>query len=113
MPRFDLFTPIHKALRAMIYETGGALQTADFADEQGARRAVGALQPALGQMQHHHDLEEEHVFPMVRPFEEEMIDDLQAQHDQVERLLGSRRGAQRTRCDSADAGARASGRAST
>ena len=37
MPRFDLFTSIHKALRAMIYETGGALQTADFADEAGAR----------------------------------------------------------------------------
>lgn len=88
MPRFDLFTAIHKALRAMIYETGGALQTADFADDQGARRAVDVLQPVLGQMQHHHDLEEEHVFPAVRPFEEEMIDDLQAQHDEVERLLG-------------------------
>ena len=88
MPRFDLFTPIHKALRAMIYETGGALQTADFADEQGARRAAGALPPVLGQMQHHHDLEEEHVFPMVKPFEEAMIDSLQSEHDQVERLLG-------------------------
>jgi hypothetical protein len=88
MPRFDLFTSIHKALRAMIYETGSALQTADFPDEQGARRAFDVLQPALGQMQHHHDLEEEHVFPRVRPFEEEIIADLQAQHDEVERLLG-------------------------
>lgn len=88
MPRFDLFTAIHKALRAMIYQTGGALQTADFAEERGAREAVAALRPALGQMRHHHDLEEEHVFPMVRPFEQEMIDDLQAQHEQVERLLG-------------------------
>lgn len=88
MPRFDLFTSVHKALRAMIYETGGALQTADFADEQGAQRTVAALVPVLGQLQHHHDLEEEHVFPRVRPFEEAMIDDLQAQHDRVERLLG-------------------------
>ncbi len=88
MPRFDLFTSIHKALRAMIYETGGALQTADFADKRSAHGAVDALKPVLGQMQHHHDLEEEHVFPKVRPFEEEMIDELQAQHEQVERLLG-------------------------
>ncbi len=88
MPRFDLFTSIHKALRAMIYETGGALQTADFADKRSAQGAVDALAPVLGQMRHHHDLEEEHVFPRVRPFEEEMIDDLQAQHEQVERLLG-------------------------
>ena len=48
MPRFDLFTPIHKALRAMIYETGGALQTADFADDQGARRAAGTLRRSWG-----------------------------------------------------------------
>jgi hypothetical protein len=88
MPRFDLFTSIHKALRAMIYETGGVLQTADFTDDRDAARAVTMLEPALRQMQHHHDLEEEHVFPMVRAFEPGMIDDLQAQHDQVERLLG-------------------------
>jgi hemerythrin-like domain-containing protein len=88
MPRFDLFTSIHKALRAMIYETSGGLQTTDFADEQGARRAVDALVPVLGHLQQHHDLEEEYVFPRVRPFEEAIIDDLQAQHDQVERLLG-------------------------
>jgi hypothetical protein len=105
MPRFDLFTSIHKALRAMIYDTGSALQTADFADEAGARRAFEAVQPALGQMQHHHDLEEVHVFPMVRPFEAEMIDDLQAQHDQVERLLGvAADAAEET--DSTDAAAR-------
>ena len=105
MPRFDLFTSIHKALRAMIYDTGSALQTADFADEAGARRAFAAVQPALGQMQHHHDLEEEYVFPKVRPFEEEMIDDLQAQHDQVERLLGVAAVAA-DETDSADAAAR-------
>jgi hemerythrin-like domain-containing protein len=88
MPRFDLFTSIHKALRAMIYETGGLLQTADFADDRAAARAAAALDPVLAQMQHHHDLEEEYVFPRVRPYEEEMIDALQAQHEQVERLLG-------------------------
>ena len=89
MPRFDLFTSIHKALRAMIYETGGVLQTADFADEQSARRAVEPLKPVLTHLQQHHDLEEEFVFPKVRPFEAAIVDDLQAQHDQVERLLGT------------------------
>lgn len=93
MPRFDLFTSIHKALRAMIYATGGVLQTADFADERAVERAAAALKPTLGQMQHHHDLEEAHVFPMVRPFEQEMIDDLRAQHEQVERLIGVAAGA--------------------
>jgi hypothetical protein len=28
----DLFTPIHKALRSMIYNLGGRLQAVDFSD---------------------------------------------------------------------------------
>jgi hypothetical protein len=88
MPRFDLFTSIHKALRAEIYETGNALQTADFADARAAKGAVAVVGPVLGRLQHHHDLEEEYVFPAVKPFEARMIDDLQLEHDRVERLLG-------------------------
>ena len=30
---FDTLTPIHKALRALVYEVGGDLQTTDFADD--------------------------------------------------------------------------------
>ncbi len=93
MPRFDLLTTIHKALRAMIYETGGALQTADFADEQGAGRAVDGLEPVLGLLQEHHDLEEQFVFPRVKPFEPQLVDELQAQHQEVEGLLGIAGGA--------------------
>jgi len=93
MPRFDLFTSVHKSLRAMIYETGGDLQTADFADDQDAARAVAGLEPVLVLLQEHHVIEEEHVFPKVRPFEEAIIDDLQAQHDEVERLLAVTGGA--------------------
>ena len=91
MPRFDLFTSIHKSLRAMIYEVGGSLQTADFADEQDARRALDALEPVLRHLQEHHDIEEEFVFPEARPFEPQLIEHLQAQHQEVERLLGAAR----------------------
>ena len=105
MPRFDLLTSIHKAIRAMIYETGGALQTADFADDQGAARAVGGLEPILGLLKEHHEVEEEFVFPRVRPFEEEIIDDLQAQHQEVERLLGAA-GLAMDEAKTADAGSR-------
>ena len=93
MPRFDLFTTIHKALRAMIYETGGALQTADFADERATGRAVEGLVPLLGLLQEHHDLEEQFVFPRVKPFEPQLVDELQAQHHEVERLLAVASGA--------------------
>ena len=93
MPRFDLFTSIHKAIRAMVYETGRALQTADFADGVSAAGAVGQLEPVLVLLAEHHETEEEFVFPVVVPFEPALVGELQAQHQEVERLLGAVRGA--------------------
>ncbi len=63
MPRFDLFTSIHKAIRAMVYETGRALQTADFADGASAAGAVDRLEPVLVLLAEHHETEEQFVFP--------------------------------------------------
>ena len=93
MPRFDLFTSIHKAIRAMVYETGHALQTADFADEASAASAVDRLEPALVLLAEHHETEEQFVFPEVEPFKPGLVGELQAQHQEVERLLGVVQGA--------------------
>jgi len=41
----DLFTPIHKAIRSMIYDVGGRLQTNDFAD-------LAASKPLLADLEH-------------------------------------------------------------
>jgi len=87
MPRFDLFTSVHKAIRAMIYEAGGRLQTVDFADERATVTATGDLIPVLSMLRDHHDVEERFVFPEVRPFDAELIDDLQAEHRVIETLL--------------------------
>ena len=105
MSRLDLLTTVHKGIRAMIYETGGALQTADFADEQAAGRAADRMQPFLGLLQEHHHNEEQFLFPPVKQFEPQLVDELEAQHHEVERLLeivsGALDGAR-----AADAGAR-------
>jgi len=39
LARADFLTPIHKALRSMIYELGKELQTTDFTDEH--EKALG------------------------------------------------------------------------
>jgi hypothetical protein len=41
----DLFTPIHKAIRSMIYNVGGRLQSSDFTD-------VAASKPLLADLEH-------------------------------------------------------------
>jgi Hemerythrin HHE cation binding domain len=45
--RENLFRPIHKGLRSMIYELGRRLQTTDFTDEVAARAIVKELRENL------------------------------------------------------------------
>jgi hemerythrin-like domain-containing protein len=87
MPRLDLFTSIHKAIRAMVYDAGSRLQTADFADNRTAAKTTAHLVWVLSLMREHHDTEEEFVFPQVRPYDEALIDELQSQHRTIETLL--------------------------
>ncbi len=87
MSRPDLFTAIHKAIRAMVYDAGGRLQTADFADDRAARRTTADLIPVLSLLREHHHTEDEIVFPQVRPFDGALIDGLEAQHRTIETLL--------------------------
>ncbi len=77
----DLFTPIHKAIRSMIYDIGGRLQAVDFAD-RAASTAV------LNDMEHEAD-EEAHVFGPVQQFEPELIPTLIAEHHEINRKLAA------------------------
>jgi hypothetical protein len=87
MPRFDTLTPIHKALRSMVYEVGGDLQTSDFADELEAAGAAADLELALHLMRDHHTTEEVYLYPKLQPLEEQLVAAMLEQHGNVERLL--------------------------
>ena len=87
MPRFDTLTPIHKALRALIYEVGGDLQTTDFADELEAAGAAADLELALHLMRDHHTTEEVYFYPKLQPLEEQLVAAMLEQHENVEQLL--------------------------
>lgn len=88
MPRFDSLTPVHKAVRALVYAGGGALQTTDFADEQSALGASEELVSVLHLMQDHHDTEEKYFYPDLEPLEPELVAEMLGQHMDVVRLLG-------------------------
>jgi hemerythrin-like domain-containing protein len=88
MPRVDLFTSIHKALRAIIYDTGPGVQVFDAGGPERAA-VLERLERTLGMLEEHHELEERAVFPHVRRFEPEMVTQLEAQHEEVRRRLGT------------------------
>ena len=87
MPRFDTLTPIHKAVRSMVYEVGGDLQTTDFADEVEAAAAMADLESALRLMLDHHTTEELYLYPKLQPFEEQLVASMLEQHQSVVALL--------------------------
>lgn len=87
MPRVDLFTTIHKAVRALIFDVGQGLQQADLDDDTGTR-ILDRVEHALVLLEEHHDHEERSIFPHLRAFEPEMIAELESQHAEVRRLLG-------------------------
>lgn len=93
MPRFDSLTPIHKAVRALVYAGGGALQTADFAEAETATRAAADLAPVLHLMHDHHATEEKYFFPELLPYEPGLVGEMLAQHETVVRLLDAADGA--------------------
>ncbi len=87
MERVDLFTTVHKALRALIYHLSTMLQTADFTDERATNASLAALEHFLELLHEHAAHEDRTVFAATHKFEPEMIDTLEAEHHEIgERL---------------------------
>ena len=93
----DLFTPIHKGIRSMIYDVGARLQSNDFAD-------LGASRPLLLDLEHefsaamsascvlcllhsHAGDEETGVFPAVGTHDAELVQRLIEEHHALTRRL--------------------------
>jgi len=93
----DLFTPIHKALRSMIYELGGRLQSVDFSDRTASAAVLADLQHEFGNavastcvlcLLHSHASDEERsVFPSMQPIDAGLVRMLIDEHHEIGRKL--------------------------
>lgn len=92
IPREDLFTPIHKGIRSMIYELGTKLQKLDFTDLQATESIVKQLEHNLQSanstcivcMLHEHaGHEEESIFPQIAPHDSKVVDTLIQAHVEI------------------------------
>jgi hypothetical protein len=94
----DLFTPIHKAIRSMIYDVGGRLQAADFADVAASAPVLADLEHdfsaaisagcALCLIHHHGGDEEAKVFPSLTEFDPKLVARLIEEHHELTRRMG-------------------------
>jgi hypothetical protein len=87
MQRVDLFTTVHKALRSLIYHLSSMLQTADFTDEQATKASLAALDHFLELLHEHAMHEDRTVFAETHKFEPELVDELEAEHKEIDKHL--------------------------
>jgi hypothetical protein len=95
----DLFTPIHKAVRSMIYSLGGRLQTADFSDKIASAALLVDLQHeftnavsascVLCLLHAHAGHEEAGIFPSMQSIDPGLIRALIDDHQEIRRRLTS------------------------
>ena len=87
-PRVDLFTTVHKALRAVIYQLSTMLQTTDFSDERSTKACLAALEHFLELLHEHAGHEDRTIFAAMHQFDPEMIDQLEEEHKEIAEAPG-------------------------
>lgn len=90
--RENLFRPIHKGLRAMIYDLGKRLQTTDFTDETSGRATIKDLQESLAAgvsncvlclLIAHSTHEEKDFFHPIIPFDSDVVNLMLEEHREI------------------------------
>ncbi len=93
----DLFTPIHKGIRSMIYDLASRLQAADFTDRAASESLLADLQHEFSNavsatcvlclLHLHAGHEELQVFPSMQPIDPTLIRALVDDHQEISRRL--------------------------
>ena len=96
--RENLFRPIHKGIRAMIYELGLRLGITDFRDIRESNEVAAQLRRDLSVttsncilclLQTHSSHEERDFFAAVRPFDPELVTMMMTEHGEIVRRIVS------------------------
>jgi hypothetical protein len=93
MPRVDLFTAIHKGIRALVYDQSSALQSADLGDETEGPATLARVEHTLELLHEHSVHEDRFVFSELRRFDPGLVDELQGAHRTIGKKIDAVRAA--------------------
>lgn len=80
MTRFNIFNQIHKALRAMLYDTSLTLQQTYFADADEAETAMEKVRQVVDIFDGHAAHEDHFVLPAIQQYEPSLADAFEQEH---------------------------------
>jgi hypothetical protein len=78
--RFNIFNQIHKALRALLYDTALTLQQTNFVNPDESELALAKIDLVLEIFDKHANHEDHFVLPAIRQFEPSLIDAFEQEH---------------------------------
>ena len=80
MQRFNPFNMIHKALRALLYDTALTLQQTYFADSAEAEAALQKVEMALHQFEQHAHHEDTFILPAITYYNPWLANEFEKEH---------------------------------
>jgi hypothetical protein len=83
MERMDLFTTVHKGLRATMFEATERVARTDFTEPSALEQAAAAVRRCLSLLEEHAHLEDLVVFPEIAQIGPALFADLNAEHTRV------------------------------
>src|SRR5687767_9913233 len=89
MQRYNIFNQLHKGLQALLYDTAIMIQQTAFCQAAEGRFTIEKLDILLHLFSGHALLEDTHLLPILRPFDEVSIRILEKDH-QCDRLATAR-----------------------
>jgi len=92
MSRFNIFNPIHKALRAMLFDTSLTLQQTYFGEMEEAETALEKVRIAVDVFDKHADHEDHFVLPAIQQYEPSLVDAFEQEHEKDHALSERLRG---------------------
>jgi hypothetical protein len=87
--RYNIFNQIHKALRALLYDTALVIQQTDFVDTAEAEQTLAKLQQIIALFDKHAYHEDNFVLPAIHQFEPSLKEAFEQEHIQ-DHALGQR-----------------------
>ena len=94
--RENIFRPIHKGIRSMLYEVGSRLQTTDFGDTEASRQIVDRLRRDLQNslancvlclLGTHSRHEESEIFARLAPHDDDLVRLVMKEHAEIARRV--------------------------
>ncbi|MDB5207617.1 MAG: hypothetical protein JWR72_2692 [Flavisolibacter sp.] len=89
MQRYNVFFPVHKGLRAMLFEASLQLQQTTFTNTEEAAAAIESIKTVIAVFESHAQKEDSYVLPAIAAYEPSVVAAFEQEHIEDHQLAES------------------------